>query len=284
MKRSILIVCSLGFAILVGTLVSRGDSPDKSAGNKQAQAVRRPPTTRETPVYGTGEAAIEAALAQRVPFEFLETPLKDVIDYLRDALKIEIWLDENGLKDAGVDPEVPVTCNLRGCRVANVLDVILDKLQLTWTIHADVLWITSPVKAESDKFLEIRVYDVGDLVVYQDEKGAKFDDYSPLMEIVMGSIGGSSWVDGGGNGTIQGASLGSAKVLLISQSYRVHKEAAALLAKIRALSAAKGGSDEPPRREWPNKPLMQTAKVAPASLAGQRGKLAPKSATPPATK
>jgi hypothetical protein len=276
MKRSILIVCALGFAILLGTLVSQAQNspgkaapnksaPDKSASSqsapdKQPAAVRKPPKVHEPPVYGTGEAAIEAALAQRVPCEFVETPLKDVIEYLRDALKIEIWLDEAGLKDAGTDPEVPVTCNLRGCRVANVLDVILDKQQLTWTIHDEILWITSPMKAESCDFQQTCVYEVGDLVVYKDEKGEAFDDYAPLMNTITNTVQQKSWLDNGGDGSIEGDSFGAAKVLVVTQSYRVQKKVAALLAQIRAVAGNESANRDRPRRDRPKPPQGSVGK------------------------
>ena len=89
-----------------------------------------------------------------------------MVEYLRDAAHIETLLDEAALKDAGVEPDEPVNCNLKGIALADALDILLDKKGLVWTIHDDVLWITSPTKTESDEFMETRVYDAADLVVY----------------------------------------------------------------------------------------------------------------------
>ena len=296
MKRSILIVCAVGSAILLGTLVSRGDSPDKAADGTKKSAPRKKPIMPETPVRRTGTAAIEAALAQRVPCEFVETPLKDVIDYLRDALKVEIWLDEKGLKDAGVDPEVPVSCNLRGCSVSNVLNIVVDKLQLAWAIHDDVLWITSPVKADSAEFQDTRVYDVSDLVVYQDEKGVSFDDYLPLMDTITNSIDQKSWLDNGGDGTIHGETLGAAKVLVVSQSYQVQRKIVLLLAQIRAIAGTESKDHGRPRRERQKDPQvnwggglpsgwMKNLPVPKSAAAGNNGNgPLPKSGNSPSTK
>ena len=59
-------------------------------------------------------AKINAALATKTDIDFRETPLADVIEYLKNRHKIEIQLDASGLKDAGVDPESPVTKHLSG--------------------------------------------------------------------------------------------------------------------------------------------------------------------------
>ena len=77
------------------------------------------------------------------------------------------------LKEAGVDESTPITCNFHGLRFENVLRLVLNELQLGWTIHDDVLYIASPQKLESDELMETRVYDVADLVAYRDENGRR---------------------------------------------------------------------------------------------------------------
>ena len=44
---------------------------------------------------------------QPTQIEFVETPLKDVVDYLKDLHHIEIQLDSAALKEAGVDESTP---------------------------------------------------------------------------------------------------------------------------------------------------------------------------------
>ena len=224
----------------------------------------------------TRTEVIEEVLARpTLPIEFGETALKDIVDYLKGAAKIEILLDESGLKDAKVEPDTLVSCNLRGIALADAIDIVLDRLGLVWTIHNDVLWITSPDKAGSYGFLETRVYDVADLVVYQDEKGVKFDDYSPLMDTITKTIDTKSWLDNSGSGTMHGESLGSAKVLVVSQSYRVQKKIALLLARIREVAAEKQG-DAVPHRERPKEPPFHRGNAG--SSAGSEGPSRPREA------
>ena len=152
----------------------RAPNPDNTNAllkNKGAKGAARPPVRR------TGVEAIEAALAEPIDCEFVETPLKDVIDYLEDAAHVKIYVDSSGLKQAGIDESTPITCNLHGLRLENVLRLVLNELKLGWTIHDDVLYVTSQEELLSDEFVVIRVYDVGDLVVYQDNNGKKFDDF-----------------------------------------------------------------------------------------------------------
>ncbi len=79
------------------------------------------------------EKKIEEALKQPTQIEFVETPLKDVVDYLKDLHKIEIQLDSPALKEAGVDESTPVTKNLKGISLHSALKLLLD--ELAWLIR-----------------------------------------------------------------------------------------------------------------------------------------------------
>ncbi len=258
MRRSRLVVCALGFAILWGTAVSLAEDPFGESAGKKPEPARKAAKVAP-PVRRTGGEAIEEALKQPIDCDFVETPLKDMVDYFKDVVHIEICLDDSGFKEAGIDEATPVTCNFRGLRFEKVLNFVLDSVRLKWTIHDDVLYITSPTKLESDVLFETRVYDAADLVVYQDENGKKFDDYAPLTDVITATIDAKTWLDNGGEGTIQGQSLGTAKVLVVTHRWDVHKKIAALLAEVRAIAAKKSG-DGLPCRERP--------KGAPTAITG----------------
>jgi ferric-dicitrate binding protein FerR (iron transport regulator) len=111
------------------------------------------------------EKKIEDALKQPTRIDFVETPLKDVVDYLMDLHHIEIQLDSPALKEIGVDESTLVTKNLHGISLRSGLKLMLDELQLKYVIHNDVLLITSPAKAESDEYMITKVYPVSDVVL-----------------------------------------------------------------------------------------------------------------------
>ena len=144
------------------------------------------------------EKKIEDALKQPTQIEFVETPLKDVVDYLKDLHHIEIQLDTAALKDASVDESTPVTKNLKGISLRSALKLLLDELQLKYVVHNEVLLITSPTKAESDEYMTTKVYPVADLVLPIKETG--FTGGFGGLGGMQGGMGGMMGGMGGGMG------------------------------------------------------------------------------------
>jgi hypothetical protein len=218
---------------------SRKRPADEKSPSKKAAAARE---------LRTGEAAIEQALDEPTEINFIDTPLLCVIDYLKDRHHIEIQLDKPALEDAGVGSDVPIKKSLKGISLRSALRLTLRDLNLTYMIRDEVLLITSPEVADAN--LTKRVYDVADLVVYNDDKFGRWDDYEPLKDIITTTIEPATWDAIGGPGSINGASLGTAKVLVVSQTYEVHRQIADLLKQIRAV-AAKHIGDGLPHRDRP---------------------------------
>ncbi len=191
-------------------------------------------------------AKIKQALDSATQVEFVETPLQDVIDYLKDCYHIEIQLDAKALKDVGVDPTTPITKNLKGISLWSALELMLRELKLTYVIQDEVLLITTPKEAASH--LTTKVYPVADLVVCRNSKGESWDDYDTLSDAITATIQPATWDQNGGSGSIAGASLGKAKILIVSQSQDVHQQITDLLEQIRAV-AAETPDAGPPRRD-----------------------------------
>ncbi len=189
---------------------------------------------------GSNEAVIEQALSQPTEVEFSNQPLTDVIDYLMDYHSrkaghlFEIRLDTKALKDAGIAPDTHITMNLKGISLRSALDLMLKELKLTWTVHDEVLLITTPDEAEF--LLTTRVLDVADLVVCRNSKGKLWDNYDSLIDLIKSTVLPTEWDDVGGPGSMAPADFGTARALVISQSYRGQCEIAAVLAKIRAIA------------------------------------------------
>ncbi len=119
------------------------------------------------PSYLVGESRasenkIRATLDQETSLEFIETPLQDVVDYLKDRHNIEIQVDHRALESLGLGSDTPITRNLKGITLGSALRLMLSDLGLTYVIADEVLMITSPEEAE--KHLEIRLYNVGELL------------------------------------------------------------------------------------------------------------------------
>ena len=133
------------------------------------------------------EKEILKQLEQPTVLELIETPLADVIDYLKDYHKIEIQLDTKALDDAGLDTSSPITRNIRGISLKSALRLMLKELDLTYLIDNEVLLITT--QDEAGQRLSTKVYPVADLVLPVDPTA------------LLGGIGG---IGGGGGFGSQG--------------------------------------------------------------------------------
>ena len=242
--------------------------PAASADKKKPAAARSH--------YETGQAAIEKVLAAKVDLDFTDTPLQEVIEYLKDYSQIEIVFDTRALGEVGIDTSTPMTKSLHNLPLRSALNLMFKEHSLTWTIQDDVLLITT--LEEEDLCLSTKVYDVSDLVVCRGEHNELWDDYDTLIEAIQATFVRTSWDDVGGPGSITGASLGKAKVLIVSQTYHVHCQIADLLAQIRE-AAKKNPEGQLPQR---NKPIGPSKKKPPE--AGSTGAIPVVRPLPPAKK
>ena len=203
------------------------------------------------------ELKILKALDEPTELDFIEEPLQGVVDYLSDRHKIQIVIDIRALDDLNIGKDEPTTHKLSGISLRSALDLVLRNLDLTWTIKSEVLLITTVDVA--DESCLVKVYDVSDLVVCQDEGGRLWDDYVSLIDTIESVVAPDTWLETvGGPGTVEGCTFASAKVLVILHTYQVHMEVAGLLDTIRAIAKTHGTDAEPPVRK---KPLPEPAGV-----------------------
>lgn len=115
--------------------------------------------------YSPAEEKIQAALIdpQGVEIEFIDTPLKDAMEFLADAHDITILIDEPALVEEGIAIDEPINRTLSGITLRSALKIILEPLGLTYVIEDEVMKITSILASED--ILSTRVYPVGDLVI-----------------------------------------------------------------------------------------------------------------------
>lgn len=115
---------------------------------------------------GGAEEKINTALTSPLPvqgLEFLQTPLEEIIQTLRDEYEIEIQVDRPALEDLGIDETQPIDVNLHNISLRSALRLMLKELELTYVIADEVLLITT--QEEADTRLSVRVYPVADLVL-----------------------------------------------------------------------------------------------------------------------
>lgn len=159
--------------------------------------------------------------------EFIETPLQDVIAFLKDYHKIEIQIDRKALDDVGIGTDTPITRDLRGASLRTALRLMLRDLDLTYTSMDGVLLITTP---EVVKRMPVtRIYPVGNLV---GTSPAASSDKSWLTTAILhlrpqGEIPPDA---------ITQAQVGGQPVLIISGAYTVHEDIECFLRDLRRVA------------------------------------------------
>jgi hypothetical protein len=149
---------------------------------------------------GSAEQKIYSALEEPVEnFDFVETPLRDVVAQIEDAHGIQVELDVRSLEDFGIDLDTPITKNLSGISLRSALRLALGELDLAYLVKDEVLLITTSQRAEED--LVIKVYPVADLVLPVNPSSG----LNPFQ--TGGGLGGANAINSGQGGGL-GAGLG----------------------------------------------------------------------------
>ena len=185
------------------------------------------------------EARIEAALDAKGEWEFEDVPLTEVCEAIQEKLGIDIVLDGKALDEIGFDTETPIWRSLRGISNRSFLRLMLNELDLTYTMRLGALWITTPEYAESR--LTTNVYLVSDLMEQDPDSGERVVDYESLRQAIMSVINPDAWDEVGGPGAIEGI-YGS---LVISQTDDVHEEVSRFLQTYRAIVENERDADVP---------------------------------------
>ncbi len=104
------------------------------------------------------ERRIKESLNKKVTFDFVETPLQDVVNFLSSLVDVTIVLDTVAVKDA---PNV--TLRVNEMRLQSALNWILKLVALKFTLKDEAIFI-SKAEAIQEKPV-LRMYDVTDLTI-----------------------------------------------------------------------------------------------------------------------
>ncbi|MCA9205944.1 MAG: STN domain-containing protein, partial [Planctomycetales bacterium] len=164
------------------------------------EADNSPTSSAKSPKVGVVEKALDA----KVSFEFIDTPLNDVVAYIADAQDINVLIDELALSDEGIAKDHPVTLGIRDVSLRSALRLMFKPLALTFVIEDEFLVITTPTTAETN--LPVHVYPVQDLVGVRAADGdAAYYDTQQLIDLIEQTIAMDSWASVGGPGEARGA-------------------------------------------------------------------------------
>lgn len=215
------------------------------------------------PAEGLFPKVIEDALNTIISFEFLDTPLRDIVIFVREKTNINMIIDS----EAG---SAPITLKLKDVPLRTAFKYILPK-GYEYVIEGDIIHFYK-------QKMEMRVYDVRDILINLDDKEPlKFDitaaatsqmglskgaetvktkDASErvldLIELIVTTVEPSSWsnrtrvigasatggqrsinIPGQGEGSVS-ARTGQPGDLVVVNSIYVHKQIEDLLASLRS--------------------------------------------------
>ncbi len=107
------------------------------------------PATLPSPPRDAAAKKLAEALRKPVAAEnFVNVPVKDFVDHLKDACHVEIQIDDRALEVAGISPDVPRTIDLKAGSLENALKQILDRVGLKHVIQDEVILITAAPPAD----------------------------------------------------------------------------------------------------------------------------------------
>lgn len=207
----------------VSSVQAENNDDDAESAKPANEAAGSTPTSIE----GVSHERIRNALREKGRFEFEDTPLTEVFDFLENQLGIQIEVDDRALDDIQIDlSSETVTFSEPPMSYEAALRHILHRFDLTTTIQHGVLMVTAWEEAETER--TTRLYPVWDLARATNDTDRA--DYDSLIDVVTSTILPDSWEDVGGPG-----SLAPHKgLLLISQTDEVQRDVEALLKALRA--------------------------------------------------
>lgn len=184
--------------------------------------------SRRNGKYGTDsrirtpeEQRIESSLTRQISLHFENAPLKQVIEHIATVADVNVMLDKAGLEDESLTVSTPVSINVDGIQLKSALMLMLEPLNLGYTIKHEVLQITSDQRLQGQ--LMPITYSVADLVVpiQPNQSASPFAsiDNTPRGSLVGGqmsvpSTGGLQ----GGQFQVAGAMSGGASPWLANSS------------------------------------------------------------------
>ena len=122
-----------------------------------------PPEGKLITIKTEKEREIERRLDLPISFDFKDTPLKQVIEDLRDWTSINIVPDQPALDDEGISLDRPVTMHLEGVATKSALNLLLHQTHLIYVIKDEVLQITTESHARGK--MVAKTYQVADLII-----------------------------------------------------------------------------------------------------------------------
>ena len=129
---------------------------------------------------------ISAKLKDPVTLEFVETPLSDVVDFLKDLTGVNIVLERPALEEEGISSDTPATIHVQAISLASAVRILLAQYNLSYMIDNDCLLITSTLRVGNSPV--VRVFPVDKML------GAKAKISGQEWEQLVSKLAEAEWL------------------------------------------------------------------------------------------
>lgn len=194
---------------------------------RAAEAHRRLQLYRAIAVGDPEEIDLQLAMRREVALNFTETPLGEVLQFLRDFSNCNIVLDDPALARQKAALDRLITIESKGVSLRANLDRILRPLGLLAIVRERSIVVTDEEGAAA-RYL--RVYPVGDLVVGQSD-GNPIDASEDLIQTIQAVIEPDRWTNAGGEQRLR--QHATTRSLLVHADYATQCQIEDLLVQLR---------------------------------------------------
>ncbi len=195
-----------------------------------------------SPVHKPLPQNMQTKMGKKLSIEFINTSLRDVIAFLQEKTQMNFFLDDNA-------QDININIKLSDVPLSVILKYLLPK-GTGYLVKDNVVYI-------SKESLELRVYDVRDLLINLDDRQSlstqasalsdeeetapagegkdTFDRVKEIIDLITGTIEPQSWKSGAGGGRgLIAAREGMLGDIVVTQTIDVHKRVEGLLAALRS--------------------------------------------------
>ncbi|QDU54208.1 hypothetical protein [Aeoliella mucimassa] len=232
-----------------GLFAAPAEEPAPESRARENSALREQPLSSSrinTPVFYAEPNALVNERIRKVlarplyksGLQFTDTPLSEVVAFIRDEYEIEVLLDLPALDDLAISPDEVVSVNLRHMSLGSALQHLLRPFDLTYMISDEVLLVTSDDEALTRP--KVAIYPVGDILAAKpgyennseaEDKKRRSEDISALIDLIISTVASDTWVENGGpEAEIRAIQPG---LLVISQTTDVHEQLTHLFDALR---------------------------------------------------
>jgi hypothetical protein len=153
------------------------------------------------------EVRIQTALDEQTEISFIDTSLRDALDYIEDLHNFDILLMEPEIVADGGSVDQTVNLELSGVKLRSALKLMLQPMELDYVIADEVMQVTTATKAGEK--MSTRVYPVADLTVpIQSGMGAGMSGGMGMGMMGGMGMGGMGGMGGGMGGMGMGGGMG----------------------------------------------------------------------------